>query len=178
MLPPSSVVKISWIAGLLEVWVAVERSEATAPDEKGRDMTTPDDHRRGSITELPEDECLALLDTTTVGRIAFVNDQGQQLVPVNFALIDGAIYFRTLPDGFLSGLARGHDDVAFGVDYYNVFRKGWNVTVRGAAHEVEDRATINKVLSHHRLNPWAGGVRPLVIKITPTSIAGRRVSSE
>ena len=80
-------------------------------------MTSPDDRKQGSIGELPEEECLALLDTTTVGRIAFVNDEGQQLVPVNFALIDGAIYFRTLPDGFLSGLARGHEDVAFGVDH-------------------------------------------------------------
>ena len=139
-------------------------------------MTTPDDRRPGSIAELPEHECLALLETTTVGRIAFVNDEGQQLVPVNFALIDGSIYFRTLPDGFLSSLARGHDDVAFGVDHHDVFRDGWNVTVRGAARQVEDRATINKVLSNHRLKPWAGGVRPLVIKITPASIAGRRVS--
>ena len=142
----------------------------------GSCMTTPDDHNQGSIAELSEEECLALLETTTVGRIAFVNADGQQLVPVNFALLEGAIYFRTLPDGFLSSLARGHGDVAFGVDHQDVFRTGWNVTVRGAAGAVEDRATINKVLSHHRLKPWAGGVRPLVIKITPTSVAGRRVS--
>ena len=139
-------------------------------------MTTPDDRSNGSIVELPEEECLALLGTTTVGRIAFVDDRGQQLVPVNFAVMDGAIYFRTLPNGFLSSLAKGHADVAFGVDHQDVFRDGWNVTVRGSAREVEDRATINQVLGNHRLKPWAGGVRPLVIKITPTSIAGRRVS--
>lgn len=139
-------------------------------------MTTSDEHGHGSITELSEEECLALLETTTVGRIAFVDDQGQQLVPVNFALMDGAVYFRTLPDGFLAQLARGHDDVAFGVDHQDVFRDGWNVTVRGSAREVEDRATINQVLGNHKLKPWAGGVRPLVIKISPTSIAGRKVS--
>lgn len=139
-------------------------------------MTTEDSLPKGSISELSEDECLALLETTTVGRVAFVNAEGQQLAPVNFALIDGAIYFRTLPDGFLSVLARGHPDVAFGVDHYDVFRHGWNVTVRGAARGVEDRATINKVLSHHRLQPWAGGVRPLVIEISPGTVAGRRVA--
>lgn len=139
-------------------------------------MTTPDDRSHGSIVELPEEECLALLGTTTVGRVAFVDDQGQQLVPVNFAVMDGAIYFRTLPNGFLSSLAKSHADVAFGVDHQDVFREGWNVTVRGSAREVDDRATINKVLANHRLKPWAGGIRPLVIKITPTSIAGRRVS--
>lgn len=139
-------------------------------------MNTPDDRRSGSVVALPHEECLALLETTTVGRIAFVNDEGQQLIPVNFALIDGAIYFRTLPDGFLSSLAMGHDDVAFGVDHYDVFRNGWNVTVRGGARGVEDRATINKVLSNHKLKPWAGGVRPLVIQVSLGSIDGRRVS--
>lgn len=142
----------------------------------GSGMTTSDDCKQGSIAELPEQECLALMETTTVGRIAFVDDEGQQLVPVNFALLGGAIYFRTLPNGFLSGLAKGHPDVAFGVDHQDIFRDGWNVTVRGAAHGVEDRATINQVLAHHRLKPWAGGVRPLVIKISVESIAGRRVS--
>jgi nitroimidazol reductase NimA-like FMN-containing flavoprotein (pyridoxamine 5'-phosphate oxidase superfamily) len=139
-------------------------------------MSASGERPRGSIAELSEDECLALLGTTTVGRIAFVNSEGQQLVPVNFALMDGVVYFRTLPDGFLAQLARGHQDVAFGVDHHDVFREGWNVTVRGSAGEVEDRATINRVLSNHKLSPWAGGIRPLVIKITPKSVAGRRVS--
>lgn len=140
-------------------------------------MSPPSSDRpRGSIAALSDDECRALLDSTTVGRIAFVDHEGQQLVPVNFALIDGEIFFRTLPDGFLSGLARGHEDVAFGVDHHDVFGAGWNVTVRGAARQVEDRATINKVLSRHQLTPWAGGVRPMVIRVTPKAIAGRRVA--
>jgi nitroimidazol reductase NimA-like FMN-containing flavoprotein (pyridoxamine 5'-phosphate oxidase superfamily) len=127
-----------------------------------------------SNAPLTEDECRGFLESTTVGRIAFVDREGQQLVPINFALIDGEIFFRTLPDGFLSTLARGHEDVAFGVDHHDVFGVGWNVTVRGTARQVEDRATINKVLSRHQLSPWAGGVRPLVIRVTPTTIAGRR----
>lgn len=141
-------------------------------------MTRGEERRAGSIRELPEEECLALLDTTTVGRIAFVNDEGQQLLPVNFVVIGGAIYFRTLPSGVLdSSLSRGHDDVAFGVDHHeDMYRHGWNVTVRGSAVGVEDRATINMVLSTERLRPWAGGVRPAVIKVKPKSIAGRQVS--
>jgi nitroimidazol reductase NimA-like FMN-containing flavoprotein (pyridoxamine 5'-phosphate oxidase superfamily) len=142
-------------------------------------MTIDHDGNQGKIGTLPEDECRILLSTTTVGRIAFVNDEGQQLVPVNFAMIDGVIYFRTLPDGFLAQLARGHDDVAFGVDYHtDTYRHGWNVTVKGAASEVDDRATINTVLSHERLRPWAGGVRPMVIRVSIDSIAGRRVSGQ
>jgi nitroimidazol reductase NimA-like FMN-containing flavoprotein (pyridoxamine 5'-phosphate oxidase superfamily) len=139
-------------------------------------MTTDRSGKLEHIKVLPEDECRALLETTTVGRVAFVNDEGQQLVPVNFAFIDGTIFFRTLGDGFLAQLARDHDDVAFGVDHHaETYRNGWNVTVKGSASEVEDRATINKVLAHSSLRPWAGGVRPLVIRITVDSIAGRRV---
>lgn len=107
-------------------------------------MTINEEARRGRIVDLPADECMVLLSTTTIGRVAFVNEDGQQLVPVNFAEIDGVIYFRTVPDGFLAQLAHGHEDVAFGVDYHDdTYRHGWNVTVKGAAALVEDRATIN-----------------------------------
>jgi len=141
-------------------------------------MTYGEERRAGSIKELSQEECRALLDTTTVGRIAFVNHEGQQLLPVNFVVIGDDIYFRTLPSGVLdNSLSRGHDDVAFGVDHHeDMYRHGWNVTVRGSAAGVEDRATINTVLSTERLRPWAGGVRPAVIRVTPRSIAGRKVA--
>ncbi|MET0822005.1 MAG: pyridoxamine 5'-phosphate oxidase family protein [Aeromicrobium sp.] len=139
-------------------------------------MTDARSSHQGTIVELTPDECLDLLSTTTVGRIAFVGPEGQELVPVNFALIDGVVYFRTLPDGFLSQLARGHVEVAFGVDHHDdTYQRGWNVTVKGPASQVEDRATINLVLGHSRLRPWAGGVRPMVIRVEIRSVTGRRV---
>ncbi|MGA8986954.1 pyridoxamine 5'-phosphate oxidase family protein [Aeromicrobium sp.] len=139
-------------------------------------MTIPSEHPQASLVSIEDGECRELLTTTTVGHVAFVDDDGQQLIPVNFAYLDGAVYFRTEPGRVLSALARGHDDVAFGVDHHDVFRHGWNVTVKGPAGEVEDRATINKVLGHSRLRPWAGGTRPMVIRIGVDSIDGRRVS--
>ncbi|MBC7631737.1 pyridoxamine 5'-phosphate oxidase family protein [Aeromicrobium sp.] len=140
-------------------------------------MTETKNGLAGTLTEMAEAECLELLSTTAVGRIAFVNADGQQLIPVNFIVLDGLIYFRTVYTGLLSELSRGHDDVAFGVDHYEVAsRTGWNVTAKGSAREVEDRATINKVLGDTHLHPWAGGVRSTVIEVRPTSVAGRRVS--
>ncbi len=140
-------------------------------------MTTPNDnHTARPLETLSEQECFDLLESTTVGHIAFVDDDGQQLIPANFAVLDGQIYLRTAPGGILSQLAHGHPDVAFGIEHQDEFRHGWNVTVRGSAMEVEDRATINKVLGHRRLRPWAGGVRPLVIQVTPRSLGGRRVN--
>lgn len=142
-------------------------------------MTGSDSDRRGSLKELTEEECLELLSTTTVGCIAFVNAEGQQLIPVNFIVFDGLIYFRTVYAGLLAGLERGHDhdDVAFGaVHHEDDSRSGWNVTARGSARRVEDRATINKVLGNPNLQAWAGGVRSTVIEVRPTSITGRRVA--
>lgn len=140
-------------------------------------MNTEPNSTHGAIHTLSRAECLTLLTTTTVGRIAFTDEHGPQLIPVNFAFIDDAIYFRTLPGGYLSQLRNGAHRVAFGVDHHDdLFRDGWNVTARGSVHQVEDRATINKVLGHGRLHPWAGGVRPMVMKIDVETLDGRRVS--
>jgi nitroimidazol reductase NimA-like FMN-containing flavoprotein (pyridoxamine 5'-phosphate oxidase superfamily) len=138
-------------------------------------MTTQSDKHTSQLETLSERECFDLLGTTTVGHIAFVDQDGQQLIPANFAVLDGLLFLRTAPGGILSQLTHGDHEVAFGIEHHDVFRQGWNVTVRGTAAGVEDRATINQVLGHKRLRPWAGGVRPLVIKITPRSLAGRRV---
>ena len=45
--------------------------------------------------------------------------------------------------------------------------RGWNVTARGSARRVEDRATINKVLGNPNLQPWAGGVRSTAPEARP-----------
>ncbi|MEJ7634944.1 pyridoxamine 5'-phosphate oxidase family protein [Aeromicrobium sp.] len=138
-------------------------------------MSTPEPRSTGTLVQLSEEECRALLEVTTVGRVAFVDAEGQQLIPLNFAVLNGDIYFRTSPDSVLAQLADGHPDVAFGVDHHDVFRVGWNVTVRGPAVGVTDAATIDRVMGHHQLRPWAGGVRPIVVKVTLKSIDGRRV---
>ena len=131
----------------------------------------------GRVRELTRERCFALLTTTTVGRVAFVDGDGQQLVPVNFILLDGSIYFRTRPGGFLAQLATGEHHVAFGVDHHeDTFQVGWNVTVQGVASGVEDGAVVDRVLGQSRLHPWAGGIRPLVVRVTTDAISGRHVS--
>jgi nitroimidazol reductase NimA-like FMN-containing flavoprotein (pyridoxamine 5'-phosphate oxidase superfamily) len=125
---------------------------------------------------LPETECIDLLTTTTVGRVAFVDDAGQQLIPLNFTIVDGEIYFRTEQASTLHQLADGHDDVAFEVDHHDeVTPVGWNVTVRGRTARVDDPDLHERVMSSPRLRPWAGGERGVVIHLERRTIAGRRV---
>lgn len=133
-------------------------------------------HLTGSLKELPEQECWELLTTTTVGRVAFVDEDGQQLIPLNFAVVDGVVYFRTAPDSVLAGMADGMADVAFGVDYHaELYRDGWNVTVRGSTAAVEDQATAERLSAYEQVRPWAPGDRSLLVRLDSRSIAGRRV---
>ncbi|MET0766369.1 MAG: pyridoxamine 5'-phosphate oxidase family protein [Aeromicrobium sp.] len=130
----------------------------------------------GHFRVLPEDECFKLLSSTTVGRVAFANADGLQLIPLNFAIIDSEIYFRTATDSVLDALAQGHDEVAFGVDYHSeLYRDGWNVTVKGATSRVADPDLYERVMSWSKLHPWAGGSRGVVIHLAPRSVEGRQV---
>lgn len=125
---------------------------------------------------LTEAECLGMLATTTVGRVAFVDRDGIQLIPLNFAVIDDEIYFRTYPDSVLHAMAQGHDAVAFEIDHHGEMSPtGWNVTVKGRTDRVSDPDLHARVMATSRLRPWAGGTRAEVIHLTRTSIDGRRV---
>ena len=128
------------------------------------------------LRTLAEHECWELMSSTTVGRVAFVGTGGLQLIPLNFAVIDSAIYFRTSPDSVLDELAQGLDEVAFGVDFHaSSYREGWNVTVKGATSRVSDPALYEQVMSWSRLHPWAGGQRGVVIHLEARAVDGRRV---
>ena len=142
--------------------------------DHGPSYTQPDGH----FSVLPEAECLELLTSRTVGRIAFVNHEGLQLIPLNFAMIDGGIYFRTAIDSVLSDLAEGMEEVVFAVDYQaELYRDAWDVTVKGSTSRVCDPEVYDRVMSWSRLRPWAGGTRTVVIELLPRSVDGRRVSS-
>jgi nucleotide-binding universal stress UspA family protein/nitroimidazol reductase NimA-like FMN-containing flavoprotein (pyridoxamine 5'-phosphate oxidase superfamily) len=143
-------------------------------------MAPEPDRETGQIRTLTPEACMELLTTTTVGRLAFVDDGTPQLVLVNFALLNGSIYFRTLPDGYLSRLALGDHPVAFGVDNHDdVFRRGWNVTVRGTVRRVEDRATVGRRgtthghAGHERLDRRSTR-RPPVTPVIRRQITARR----
>ena len=132
----------------------------------------------GSISTVPSEVCLTLLTGATVGRVAFLGEGGrQELMPVNFAVMNREIYFRTSSTGPLSALADGRDNVAFGVDHFDsVTGQGWNVTVRGETTRVDEPEAVEFAQASGLGTPWAGGDRRLVVKIVIREIDGRRVS--
>jgi nitroimidazol reductase NimA-like FMN-containing flavoprotein (pyridoxamine 5'-phosphate oxidase superfamily) len=128
----------------------------------------------GSMTILTEDECLVLLGSHEVGRIAFDADDRVEILPVNYGIEGRIIVFRTNAGTKLAALRSSA--VAFEVDGWDpVSGTGWSVVAKGRAEEI----TMNPGRSAEHLrwipvHPAAPGERWHWIAIMPADITGRR----
>ena len=105
--------------------------------------------------------------------MAFVDEEGPSVIPVNYVSQDGAVLLRISPHGSIGRHVRGRV-VGFEVDDIDEdTRSGWSVLVRGVAGfvDVEDLPAA----SDARPQPWPEGVRSLHVRITRTSVSGRRL---
>ena len=94
------------------------------------------------------------------------------MLPVNFAVTEKAIIFRTAPDTLRAVYADG--PVSFEADHLDqVHREGWSVLVQGHAHTVTDEREVKRLEDGTHLEPWAGGARDVYVRIAPTRISGR-----
>jgi nitroimidazol reductase NimA-like FMN-containing flavoprotein (pyridoxamine 5'-phosphate oxidase superfamily) len=129
---------------------------------------------------LDEAECLRLISSAAVGRLGYLGRYGPTILPVNYALHEGTIVFRTAHDSptdedLRTGIANAEYKVAFEIDELNpASREGWSVLVQGSVHHVtseEERASVLE----SGVEPWAGGDRELYLRVRPTRITGRRI---
>jgi nitroimidazol reductase NimA-like FMN-containing flavoprotein (pyridoxamine 5'-phosphate oxidase superfamily) len=140
-------------------------------------LATPAARRRGTFKPIATTDCWRLLETTTVGCVAFGTDDGIVILPLNFFVHEERIYFRTAHDSPIAVLGGGRDDVAFEVDYHDdLNQSGWSVLVQGSTATAETLDGDSALASTGRLGPWAPGERPLLLALTPRSISGRRVA--
>ncbi len=126
----------------------------------------------GRLHDLDAQECAELLASRVTGRIAYCDDDGPVVVPVNYGFADGNVLIRIAPYSQLAQHLR-EEQVAFQIDDFDDFNQsGWSVLVRGRADfvEVDDLPA-----SGSRPQPWAGGHRPLFVRITVRSMTGRRL---
>lgn len=126
------------------------------------------------MVDLSPKECRDLVARGRVGRVALCSHDGPQVFPVNFAVVDGDIVFRTSPYTQLGLEVRGRR-VAFEVDDLDYDRAaGWSVVVKGEATAVEDPDEI-AALRRRVPEPWAPGHRTLFVRLSPHGFTGRRV---
>lgn len=133
-------------------------------------MQPVSEHGNVLFEEIDPAECLALMRTRPVGRLAVATRQGGPLVmPINFELDGSDIVFRTGPGSKLRLLhAR---PVSFQVDDIDVeARTGWSVLVRGWAHEVS-RRDVTEV----DVEPWYPQGRRHWVRMRIHQISGRRI---
>lgn len=125
--------------------------------------------------ELAAEECLDLLRSRVVGRVALVTPGGPRIVPVNYAVHEDAIVFRTAPYSEL-GTYGWDTELAFEVDQLDEERhSGWSVVALGRGSLVEDPADLAGIRGRWDPHPWAGGSRHLYMRLTWRSLTGRRL---
>lgn len=147
-----------------------EPTGALAPSRPAVDPGRPVFARRTIDTE----EALSLLERggQHVGRLV-LTVSGQPLVfPLNYAVDDGAIVFRTEVGTKLTGITRSM--ATFEVDHIDDSGDGWTVAFEGLAQEVldTDPEALRARIAAIALDSWPGGDRPHVVRITPYRVHG------
>lgn len=135
-----------------------------------RIRTTAEPMRR-----LLDAECWALLGAAEVGRFVSVASGSIEVFPVNYALHQGRVYFRT-DAGSKVAAVRRDPAVVFEVDEWNRHH-AWSVVVRGVATVLEPEHA-ERLLPHLALETWAPGPLEVLVEITPHELSGRRLLRE
>lgn len=126
----------------------------------------------GLLRDIDRDECLELLSTRQVGRIAYCTADGPAVLPVNHVVAGGAILFRVAPDSRLAAAIEGQR-VAYQVDDFDEFyQSGWSVLARGTAEFI---APEELPARGSRPAPWPQGERSQYVRVKPETLTGRRV---
>ena len=128
-----------------------------------------------TLETLDRAECLRLLETAPVGRIAVTIGALPVILPVNFAIVGDRIVIRTVPGTKLDA-ATSHAVVAFEADDHAPDGSwGWSVMVQGVCTEVVAPAE-RAALGASPLRPWAfsDATATRFVRIDLSFVTGRR----
>jgi nitroimidazol reductase NimA-like FMN-containing flavoprotein (pyridoxamine 5'-phosphate oxidase superfamily) len=127
-----------------------------------------------NLEVLTREECLRLLPTQMLGRIAVRLGEAPSILPVLFAMLDDDVVFRT-DSGTKLSAAVMRAVVAFEVDDADpATRTGWSVLVVGPVEAVEDPATLARI-DALGLEQWVDSGRDRVLRIHTRTVTGRRI---
>jgi nitroimidazol reductase NimA-like FMN-containing flavoprotein (pyridoxamine 5'-phosphate oxidase superfamily) len=127
------------------------------------------------LNRIQRDECLRLLASDEIGRLAIVAGNTAVVLPVNYALDGKTVVFRTDPGTKLDHGPRAR--ASFEVDSFDRDRRtGWSVVATGRLEEVTpcDAATYERV-RRLAVDPWAGGDKAHWMRLVPDRVTGRRI---
>jgi nitroimidazol reductase NimA-like FMN-containing flavoprotein (pyridoxamine 5'-phosphate oxidase superfamily) len=124
-----------------------------------------------AVIDMTARENWNLLEHAQIGRLALSVHDDVDIFPINFAVSQGALYFRTSPGSKLAELT-ANPRVALEADRYDD-EAAASVIVKGIAErlELQDEIDAADLLELH---PWIPTLKYRWVRITPTRITGRR----
>lgn len=123
---------------------------------------------------LSEDECMQLLASAPVGRIALTSAALPVVLPVNFVAVDRTIVFASDP-GLKLEAARAGQIACLEVDGYEVVdHTGWSVLATGRLAEITNLDRLDKA-RHLPLSPWALSHPHHFVELAIELLSGRRI---
>lgn len=126
-------------------------------------------------TTLENADCWKLLRSVSVARLAVWVDDHPDIFPINYKVDHGTVVFRT-GSGTKLNSSLGKEPVALEADGVDVDAGvAWSVVVKGRATELDRTEELLDTVGL-LLFPWETGRKDHFIRVTPTSITGRRFS--
>jgi uncharacterized protein len=118
--------------------------------------------------------CWQLLRGTDVGRVAMCTGTSPDIVPVNYAVDEGALVIRTALGTRLAAVAAQAGAVAFEVDGHDLAAdEAWSVVLTGQAEMVHGFTGVLDA-AYLPVYPWQGGRKTLFVRIVVREVSGRR----
>lgn len=134
--------------------------------------------RRGELEVIFRDECFDLLRARDYGRLGVVEGGQPIVLPINYAVDDERIVFRTGGGaGKFDALVRG-SLAALEIDEIDpTTHAGWSVLVTGRVTEVQSTRERDRLRAECSLLPWAPGDRSHWMVMSATRVTGRRIGA-
>lgn len=132
---------------------------------------TPMSQEAAPISILSASECWDLLAGAPLGRLVTSTEGEPHIFPVNFAVQNRTVLFRTAEGTKLVASAISKE-VLFEADGYED-TQGWSVIVKGTARSLHTEEEIAEAEAAD-LVPWTATVKNHFVRIRPLNITGRR----
>ena len=123
------------------------------------------------IHTLTTSECLRLLRSVAIGRLAVIVDGAPDVFPVNHLVDHGTVVFRTAQGTKLAASVGGR--VAFEADGRDDDGTVWSVVLKGTARQLRQLEELVET-EKMPLLPWHKGSKPFFVRVVPEEISGRR----
>ncbi|WP_421843051.1 pyridoxamine 5'-phosphate oxidase family protein [Mycobacterium sp.] len=123
------------------------------------------------VIVLSASESWQLLSSVSLGRLVTSVDGRPKIFPVNFAVQNRTVLFRTA-EGTKLVSAAINNQVLFEADDYDD-AGGWSVIVEGTTRTPHSDEELEEA-ERARLLPWVATEKPHYVRVKPTAISGRR----